>query len=129
MAKVEKILDERGSNYGNFHTFSNLSQSLYAIIVTHYNDMNKQREDQPPLPAFMAESLRMICHKLARIANGNPYHTDSWVDIAGYAQLVTQILEAKDVAEAQAAAKAAETLTKSTPEPVVTPLPEPQTEI
>jgi hypothetical protein len=35
----------------------------------------------------------MICHKLARIANGNPYYEDSWHDIGGYSQLVVQILE------------------------------------
>ena len=93
MDEINNVLEERGSNYGNFHTFSNLSQTLYAVIVKHYNDINKQRGVEAQLPSFMAESLRMICHKVARIANGNPYHLDSWVDIAGYSQLVAQIIE------------------------------------
>lgn len=110
MTDIKEVLQERGSNYGNFHTFSNLSQSLYAIIITHYNDIQKQRGEQTQLPAFMAESLRMICHKLARIVNGNPFYADSWVDIGGYADLVVQILEAKNVAqEAQTKAPASVT--------------------
>ena len=35
----------------------------------------------------------MICHKLSRIANGDPFYADSWHDIAGYSQLVVNILE------------------------------------
>jgi hypothetical protein len=34
----------------------------------------------------------MICHKIARILNGDPNYADSWVDIAGYAQLVADRL-------------------------------------
>jgi hypothetical protein len=30
----------------------------------------------------------MIMHKIARIMNGDPNYRDSWVDIAGYAQIV-----------------------------------------
>jgi hypothetical protein len=99
MNQIEDTLKERGSNYGNFHTFSNLSQSLYAILLKHYNDISKQKGEDGQLPAFMAESLRMICHKLARIANGNPYYADSWVDIGGYSQLVATILEEHEKAQ------------------------------
>ena len=35
----------------------------------------------------------MILHKVARILNGDPDYVDSWADIAGYAQLVVNILE------------------------------------
>jgi hypothetical protein len=35
----------------------------------------------------------MICNKLARIVNGNPYYRDSWHDIVGYAALVDTLLE------------------------------------
>lgn len=35
----------------------------------------------------------MICHKLARIVNGDPGYSDSWRDIAGYAMLVSNRLD------------------------------------
>lgn len=85
---VNEILKERGGNYGDFHTQANLSQTLKSIITQHYVSVHGES-----MPNFMAESLAMICHKIARIANGNPTYADSWVDIAGYAQLVVDILE------------------------------------
>jgi hypothetical protein len=47
------------------------------------------------MEAYMQESLDMICNKMSRIVNGNPYYDDSWVDIAGYATLVVKQLEKK----------------------------------
>ena len=92
---IEETLQERGDNYGNFHTQANLTQTLIAIITQHYNSTHRDEgKVTPPLPHFMMESIHMICHKLSRIANGNPYYADSWHDIGGYAQLVVQILEA-----------------------------------
>ena len=38
------------------------------------------------------EALEMIAHKIGRILNGDPDYDDSWVDIAGYAQLVADRL-------------------------------------
>lgn len=94
MADVEEVLEKRGSTYGNFYTLSSLSQTLYSIIIAHYTELASKREEKDTrLPPFVQESLRMICHKLARIGNGNPYHIDNWVDIAGYAKLTANILE------------------------------------
>jgi hypothetical protein len=91
---IEETLQERGNNYGNFHTQANLTQTLTAIIDQHYNSVHRDEDGViNPLPHFMKESIHMICHKLARIANGNPYYEDSWHDIGGYSQLVVQILE------------------------------------
>ena len=42
------------------------------------------------------EALHMIFHKIGRLVNGNPNHRDSWVDIAGYAQLVVDIIDGKN---------------------------------
>lgn len=36
----------------------------------------------------------MIQHKIARILNGDPDYVDNWVDIAGYAKLVADRLQA-----------------------------------
>lgn len=91
---IEETLKERGSNYGSFHTQANLSQTLNAIITNHYASTHVNAEGQPTaMPNFMAEAMHMICHKMARIVNGDPLYADSWHDIAGYATLVVDILE------------------------------------
>ena len=104
---VQDILNIRGNNYGNFHTQANLTQTLNAVFTQHYMSVHKDEEGKvTPLPHFMAEAVHMICHKLARIANGNPYYDDSWQDIAGYSQLVVNILQ-QAAAEAQQKQQAA----------------------
>ena len=91
---IEETLEERGNNYGSFHTGANLTQTLNAIITQHYISVHTTETTKTPrLPHFMAESIHMICHKLSRIANGDPYYADSWHDIGGYSQLVVNILE------------------------------------
>jgi hypothetical protein len=101
---IEETLKERGDNYGNFHTQANLTQTLITIITQHHNSVHADEDDKVvPLPHFMMESIHMICHKLARIANGNPYYADSWHDIGGYSQLVVQILESQTVQESEEA--------------------------
>lgn len=103
---TQNLLNSREKNYGNYHTMANLSQTLNAIVLKHYNTVNKKEDGSaPPLPNFIAESMHMICLKIARIANGNIYHADSWVDIAGYATLVANIL---NEAEQRGIQKAAE---------------------
>ena len=41
---------------------------------------------------YQREGLEMIAHKISRILNGDPNYDDSWVDIAGYAQLVVDAI-------------------------------------
>ena len=89
MNQLSETLKERGNSYGDFQTLANLSQTLMAIFTKHYVSLHPDQS----LPGFMVEAVHMICHKLARIANGNPYHLDSWQDIAGYSQLVVGLLE------------------------------------
>lgn len=91
---MKEILEQRGSNYGDFNTQANLAQALNIIFTQHYMSTHKKDgKVTPELPPVMAEAIHMILHKIARIGNGNPYHMDSWVDIAGYAQLVVYALE------------------------------------
>jgi len=81
---TEETLNERGKRYGKFSTHSELSQQLKETLFTG---------NSGPFPkAYMNEALEMICHKLARIANGDPYYDDNWRDIAGYAELVVKEL-------------------------------------
>ena len=87
MSNIPQILAERGSRYGQFSDHATLSQSLQRLIFSHMNRINPQQ-----LEPYMVEALVMICHKLARIANGDPWYTDSWTDIGGYSQLVVEEL-------------------------------------
>lgn len=88
---VEQTLIQRGNRYGDFSEHAEISQQLKEVIYSHMS-----MEGVKP---YMRESMEMICHKLARIANGDPYYDDSWRDIAGYAQLVVDELN-KDSNEA-----------------------------
>lgn len=106
--KMNQLLKDRESNYGNYHTLANLSQTLNKIINQHYTAVHSvEGQPAPQLPNFMAESVQMICQKIARIANGNIQHIDSWEDIAGYALRVVEILQEHERAQVEAA-KAAE---------------------
>ena len=78
---TNEILEERGSRYGEFKDFSQLSQSLKSYTT------NVDMDD------YMHEALDMIMHKIARICNGDPQYIDSWQDIAGYAELVVKELK------------------------------------
>lgn len=84
---LNQILTERGERYGKFVNHARISQSLKRVIAD-------QLEARPLLlTADQQEALEMICHKIARIINGDPDYADSWADIAGYAQLVADRLQ------------------------------------
>lgn len=88
-AKVstDDILKERGSRYGEFISHADITQALKETIREH---MFERWSD---LDADQQEALDMICHKIGRIANGDPDYSDSWHDIAGYAKLVADRLD------------------------------------
>lgn len=80
-------LVERGNRYGPFTGHAEVTQALKEVISTHLEIReNKQ------LACDQQEALDMICHKIGRIVNGDPDYADSWIDIAGYAQLVADRL-------------------------------------
>lgn len=83
MSDINKMLDERGSRYGNFMDHAKITQQLKGIVNAYAGD--KLDFDQ-------IEALDMICHKMGRILNGDPDYEDSWLDIAGYAKLVADRL-------------------------------------
>ena len=84
MESLDTILEERGSRYGKFADHAQVTQELKAVIFT--------RRPRESLDSDMVEALEMICHKIGRIVNGDPAYADSWVDIAGYSQLVADRL-------------------------------------
>ena len=81
---IQKTLKERQKTHGNFQTHAAISQELKAVLWKH---------DFQALAPNQCEALEMICHKMARILNGNPDTHDHWHDIAGYATLVADRLE------------------------------------
>lgn len=84
---VSSMLQERGARYGKFsqHAFITQAFKLQAADFT--------KQNKTVLTADMQEALDMIFHKIGRILNGDPTYADSWKDIAGYAQLVSDRLE------------------------------------
>lgn len=76
---TEQLLQERGKSYGDYGVLASLAQSM--------KDMMGQAPNWHDLRPAQRESLEMIATKISRILHGDPNHTDSWVDIAGYANL------------------------------------------
>lgn len=83
-ASTKKVLDERGMQYGDFEGVAFLTQNLKAMMHAH--------PKWERLGVKHKEALEMIVHKIGRIINGDPDHKDSWVDVAGYAELVARDL-------------------------------------
>ncbi len=85
MSATEAILKERGARYGKFTDHARISQNSLRMLSSEPGWHNLS-DDQK-------EALTLICHKMARIINGDPNYSDSWRDIAGYAELVAKRLE------------------------------------
>lgn len=82
MSDINATLAERGGRYGKFTGHAEVTQHLKNYYRTQLATRGTPMDDD------MHEALDMIMHKIGRIINGDPYYADSWVDIAGYAQLV-----------------------------------------
>jgi hypothetical protein len=86
---VDTVLAERRSRYGPFVGHAKVTQDLKHTIACELEARGKIISDD------QQEALDMICHKIGRIVNGDPNYADSWIDIAGYAKLVSDRLEGK----------------------------------
>jgi hypothetical protein len=82
---IDNILQERGETHGPFPSGAAISQALKRVL--HMN------ENWHHLASDQREALDMICHKMARILNGDPNFDDHWKDVAGYATLVANRLK------------------------------------
>ncbi len=88
---VDATLAERGKRYGSFKGHAAITISLKKLISAALSLRGME------LDSDQQEALDMICHKIGRIVNGDPNYVDSWIDIAGYAKLVADRLEGKEV--------------------------------
>lgn len=86
MSEVKKILDERGSRYGDFRDVADTALAIQNEIFIRGRIVDD----------IHIAAIQMIAMKLSRIANGDPNYVDSWTDIAGYAQLVIDELESRE---------------------------------
>lgn len=86
-SNLSDTLDERGRRYGAFVGHAAVTQELKRVVRGALSVRAKQLDDD------QLEALEMILHKIGRIVNGDPDYADSWVDIAGYAKLVSDRLE------------------------------------
>ena len=87
---TEQILMERGERYVVFKGHADVSQDLKDVVRDACEARGKW------LASDQKEALEMICHKMARIINGDANYADSWDDIAGYAKLVADRLNGVD---------------------------------
>ena len=84
---VDETLNTRAQDYGKFKDGAALMQGIKRLLADHAAKHDKLFADD------QWEAIEMIVHKMARIVNGNPDKVDSWVDIAGYATLVSDRLQ------------------------------------
>lgn len=80
--KLSVVLQDRGRTHGDFNDQASISQQIKGVL-------SRGR----PLSAAQKEALEMIAVKMSRIVSGNPDEIDHWLDIAGYAKLVSDIIE------------------------------------
>ena len=87
--QIAKILNERQATHGDY-----LSKCVF--IQTTKESMRDENGNWNRLDSDMQESLDMVIHKISRILYGDPYHTDNWLDIAGYIMLVGNRLQIEE---------------------------------
>lgn len=82
---INAILEERGSRYGKFADHARIAQGLQEVLQSMPN--------WPTMDYDMKQALVVITDKIARMGNGDPFYTDNWIDIIGYATLVLNRIE------------------------------------
>lgn len=85
MSEIDKILEDRGSRYGDFAVQAQVSQAIRTAL-----------HDTPnwdTLPSYMREGLDMCVSKLSRILVGDPMYMDNVIDLIGYLTLVKTEME------------------------------------
>ena len=83
---ITQTLTDRGK-LRPLHRPRRVTQRLKRVMAEELAKRGK------PLADDQWEALEMIAHKIGRIINGDPDYDDSWVDIAGYAKLVSDRLQ------------------------------------
>lgn len=82
---LNKILSERKKTHGDFRKQARTAFSLKKVMrcTPGWGQISPEK----------TEALDLIAVKISRILHGDPNHTDSWEDIAGYATLISRELK------------------------------------
>jgi len=94
MTQLEQTLLDRACKYGNFEDTAKRSARIYNSMLNGAPDFVKDKD----LSVYY-EALHAIAVKIARLVTGQINDGDSWLDIAGYAMLVHQQIEAEQGAK------------------------------
>lgn len=94
----KETLMARGAEYGDFSTQASMSQRIENILREGHGWQNMNDTER--------EAIKMIAHKMARLANGNPHSVDGWHDIGGYAKLVEDRLACQTLSASAESARA-----------------------
>lgn len=87
--KLSGVLVARKTTHGDFKTQFECAQELKGVLKRY------QAQNPCVISSVAAEALDQICHKISRIATGDPQFTDHWRDIGGYATLIADMLDTK----------------------------------
>ena len=85
---IDYLLAQRSQQYHPHGCFDDVARTSGTIRTAVFAGKSH-------LSFAMQEAVMMIANKLARVAHGNPNNPDHWADIAGYATLVAEQLEAE----------------------------------
>ena len=86
MSATDAVLTERGERYGKFKDVATVTETLSSVITAFSGTLSDSQKC----------ALYMMCHKMARIACGDPNYDDNWLDISGYAMLVHKQLNGEN---------------------------------
>ena len=98
MSEIDKILEDRGSRYGDFGVQAQTAQAIREAF--------QKSQNWEYLPPYMREGLDLVATKISRMLCGDPMYMDNVVDILGYMTLVKTEME-KEHARIEAFAKRA----------------------
>jgi len=87
MPRVEEIISDRARTHGDWPTQAQLLADLIGLVA--------RSGAGERMSATQVVAMNMAMLKVARICCGDPNHADHWRDIAGYATLVADELDAQ----------------------------------
>lgn len=90
MTDVKETLAKRGSVYGHFKDNAKVAQAFKDVWRGAKGCRSAPNIE---VQSVVNEGIEMILHKIARLANGDPCHYDSVLDIVGYATLIKEYLD------------------------------------
>ncbi len=85
MSEIDKILEDRGSRYGDFGVQAQTAQAIREAF--------QKSQNWEYLPPYMREGLDLVATKISRMLCGDPMYMDNVVDILGYMTLVKTEME------------------------------------